>query len=88
MTRAEFLAIQKDLQNQLYDCGSHSSIEVGFDSTVEYAIGCFYDENDNKWKMYVNRDRGWHSIWFESENEEKVFDKLYSYILSRIKYGD
>lgn len=86
MTRAEFSTIQKDLQHQLYDCGMPVDIEIDYESTAEFDIGCFYDENDNKWKMYVNGERGRHDIWYESEDEEEIFDKLYSYILSEIKW--
>ncbi|MDE5952350.1 MAG: hypothetical protein K2H12_12335 [Acetatifactor sp.] len=86
MTKAEFLTIRKDLQHQLYDCGMPVDIKIDYESAGQYGIGCFYDENDNKWKMYVNGERGEHGIWYESENEEEVFDELYTYISLELKY--
>lgn len=85
MTKAEFSAIMPDLQHELYDCGALYPIGIGYESYAEFAIGCFYDESDRKWKMFVNGERGMHSIWLESESEEVVFDELYSYILYLMK---
>lgn len=85
MTRAEFLTIQKDLQHQLNVCATQIHISIDYESYADYTVGCFYDENDKKWKMYHTGERGLHGIWLESENEEEVFDKLYSYISYELK---
>lgn len=46
----------------------------------DFTIGCFYDLIDNKWKIYVNNEKGRHRIRLMTDNEEEAFDELLSIV--------
>lgn len=72
MKRNEFIKNQKDLQEKLGRWRLETENEVFSDFT----IGCFYDLIDNKWKIYVNNEKGRHRIRLMTDNEEEAFDEL------------
>lgn len=72
MKRNEFIKNQKDLQEKLGRWRLETENEVFSDFT----IGCFYDLIDNKWKIYVNSEKGRHRIRLMTDNEEEAFDEL------------
>ena len=80
MKREEFLKIKDELQKKLY-----LDLCVGFETFADFCIGCFYDEKEGKWKVYINYERGRHDILLVTENEEKAFDELLSTIKWEIK---
>ena len=42
----------------------------------EFTMGCYYDLDDHKWKVYANEERGQFVIYLETESEEEAFDEL------------
>lgn len=75
MKREEFLKIRKELQKNFY-----WHICVDYEAFADFCIGCFYDEKEEKWKVYINYERGLHRILLITENEEEAFDELLSTI--------
>ena len=80
MNREEFLKIKDELQNKLF-----CSICVDYESFADFSIGCFYDEKEEKWKVYFHYERGLHRILLVTENEEEAFDELLSTIYREIE---
>ena len=76
MKRNEFIKNQKDIQEKLGRWRLETENEVFSDFT----IGCFYDLIDNKWKIYVNSEKGRHRIRLMTDNEEEAFDELLSIV--------
>lgn len=76
MKRNEFIKNQKYLQEKLGRWRLETENEVFSDFT----IGCFYDLIDNKWKIYVNNEKGRHRIRLMTDNEEEAFDELLSIV--------
>lgn len=76
LKRNEFIKNQKDLQEKLGRWRLETENEVFSDFT----IGCFYDLIDNKWKIYVNNEKGRHRIRLMTDNEEEAFDELLSIV--------
>lgn len=76
MKRNEFIKNQKELQEKLGRWRLETENEVFSDFT----IGCFYDLIDNKWKIYVNNEKGRHRIRLMTDNEEEAFDELLSIV--------
>lgn len=74
MRKHEFLFITKELQSQL----GRWQLYVGEEIFADFSMGCFYDVNVDKWKVYVNNERGRHRIRLVTENEEEAFDELLS----------
>lgn len=75
MKREDFLKIQDELQKKLFWI-----ICVDSELFTDFCIGCFYDEKEEKWKVYVNYERGYHCIHLITESEEEAFDRLLSII--------
>ncbi len=46
----------------------------------EYILGCYYDNEDCTWKVYINEERGLQSIRLSTPIEDKAFDKLFSIV--------
>lgn len=85
MKKDEFLIKLKDIQDSL----GNWNVELGEETFADFIIGCFFDETIGQWKVYVNRERGRHSIRLVTENEEEAFDKLLAIIkfqAENIKY--
>ena len=80
MKREEFLKIQDELQKKLYWV-----ICVDCEAFADFCIGCFYDEKEEKWKVYINYERGRRDILLVTENEEEAFDELLSTINWKIE---
>ncbi len=76
MKKEEFLLIMKELQNKL----GKWKLEVGKEIFADFFIGCFYDTNESKWKVYINNERGRHRIRLVTENEEDAFEELFSIV--------
>ena len=76
MKKEEFVRNLKDLQNRI----GRWKIEVEEEIFVDFSIGCFYDVNESKWKVYVNNERGRHRIRLVTDSEEDAFDTLLSIV--------
>lgn len=76
MTKKEFLDVVDELQKKI----GHWQLEVGTEIFADYSMGCFYDENEKMWKVYVNNERGRHRIRLVTEEESEAFDELMSIV--------
>ena len=74
MKKKDFLIIKKELQRKL----GKWKLEIEEEIFVDFSMGCFYDVGENKWKVYVNNERGRHRIRLITENEEEAFNELFS----------
>lgn len=76
MTRTEFLN-----KTEHYH-GSVGGGDIVLDrlSVADFVIGCYYDENDKKWRVYENGERGLQNVALETTSEEEALDELYSMI--------
>lgn len=81
MTENEFAEKLVDLKKQI----GIMDIVIGRESLADFVLGCCYDEDIKKWKVYKNHERGWHSIRLVTESEEEAFDKLFSMVNSEIE---
>ena len=75
MKREDFLKVKKGLQKNF-----HWDICVDYEAFADFCIGCFYDDKEEKWKVYINYERGYHCIQLITESEEEAFDRLLSII--------
>lgn len=81
MTKKEFEQKQVDLQNRV----GQWQIVINKEVLSDFIMGCFYDEINHFWKVYVNNERGRHRIRLETEDEGKAFDELFSIISYEIE---
>lgn len=81
MTKKEFEQKQVDLQNRV----GQWQIVINKEVLSDFVLGCFYDEINHFWKVYVNNERGRHRIRLETEDECKAFDELFSIISYEIE---
>lgn len=76
MKKEEFIKKLEDLQSRI----GQWKIEVEKEIFVDFSMGCFYDVSENKWKVYINNERGRHRVRLVTDNEETAFDKLLSIV--------
>lgn len=57
-------------------------VEVSKYTCADFILGCFFDENERKWKVYKNNEYGRQSIRLVTSIESEAYDKL----LSMVKY--
>ncbi len=56
------------------------NVVVDEEDMSDYVVGCFFDNNTRKWKVYINKERGRHRIRLETDDEKQAFDKLKSLV--------
>lgn len=76
MNRNEFEKIQDELQKKI----GMWKIVIGEESLADFVIGCFFDNTNNQWKVYINNEKGRHRIRLQTGVEGLAFDKLLSMI--------
>lgn len=76
MNKKSFLIAKEELQCKL----GKWRLEIDDEILADFTIGCFYDVSDNKWKVYVNDERGRHRIRVITESEEEAFNELFSIV--------
>ncbi|MFT3984212.1 MAG: hypothetical protein QM697_09895 [Lachnospiraceae bacterium] len=76
MTKKEFEQKQTDLQKLV----GQWEIVINAEVLSDFAIGCFYDEKTQCWKVYINNERGRHRIRLETKDEGEAFEELFSMI--------
>ena len=76
MTKQEFLA---KMEQEHLDLGA-TKIVTDHLTESQYVLGCYYDENMRKWRMYRTYERGGYSIIDEFEDENKAFDVFYKIV--------
>ena len=72
MNKKEFLCKAETLKHKL----GVWQLETEQEDFSDFVRGCFYDEEEGKWKVYDNGERGMRIIWLETESEEEAFDEL------------
>lgn len=56
-------------------------IESGEEVFSDYSIGYFYDAIEEKWKVYINNERGRHRIRLATSNKSEALEHLMSLAL-------
>ena len=81
MSRKEFEDRLEELQEkvEIWD------IVVGYEALADFRIGCFFDNDIGKWKVYENLERGRQCVYLETPNEEEAFDELFTLVNFRIE---
>ena len=46
----------------------------------DFTIGCYFDSDTNKWRVYVNKERGVHKVRLETSDERQAYEKLKSLV--------
>ena len=86
MKKEEFLKIKEELKPELKDI----FVEVEERLSASYTIGCYYDQEKRKWKVYRKTlpDRSnvcEFSLYLETDSEDKAFDGLYHMMMGEIE---
>ncbi len=76
MTKQEFL---EKMEREQLDLGE-IEIETEYLTESAHILGCYYDENMHKWRIYRTYERGGHSIIREYDNENAAFDNFDYYV--------
>lgn len=53
-----------------------SLVAIGRETNVADALGCWFDEETGKWKVYENDGRGERIIYFETTDEGMAFEQF------------
>ena len=86
MKKEEFLKKKKELKPELKDI----FVEVEEKLSSSYTIGCCYDQENRKWKVYRKTlpDRSSvceFYIFLETDSEDEAFDRLYHIMMDEIE---
>ena len=86
MKKEEFLKIKEELKPELKDI----FVEVEEQLSASYTIGCYYDQENRKWKVYRKTlpDRSnvfEFSLYLETDSEDEAFDGLYHMMMGEIE---
>ena len=86
MKKEEFLKKKKELKLELKDI----FVEVEEKLSSSYTIGCCYDQENRKWKVYRKTlpDRSSvceFYIFLETDSEDEAFDRLYHIMMDEIE---
>lgn len=74
MTKSEFVKIMSGYDG--YFKGWR--VETEKMDLTDFVLGCYYDEAEEKWIVYVNKSQGRHYIRMVTASEEEAFDELCS----------
>lgn len=44
----------------------------------DFVLGCYYDQNQGKWIVYINKSQGRHYVRMVTNSEEEAFNELCS----------
>ena len=80
MDKNEFIELLPNLQKRLGQIEHIIIDSIG----GPYSKGCYYDEEEKKWKVYECDERKCR-VRLETSNETEAFDKLYSMVIFRIE---
>ena len=86
MKKEEFLKKKEELKPRL----KSTIVEVDQELPASYTIGCCYDQENRKWKVYRKRlpDRSnvcEFYIFLETDSEDEAFNKLYYLMMKEIE---
>lgn len=81
MKRNDFENMKESLQKQV----GIWKIVTEKKSLSDFVLGCFYDLKDNKWKVYINNEKGRQHIRLQTDSEDIAFDRLLSMVKFEIE---
>ena len=84
MKKEEFLRRKNELKEKLRD--TYIIVDEGIECSL--AMGCYFDHQVNKWKVFENGDRDTHYILLETSSEDEAFDLLNYMMMEDIKWHE
>ena len=84
MKKEEFLKRKNELKEKLRD--TYIIVDEGIGCSL--AMGCYFDHQVNKWKVFENGDRDEHYILLETSSEDEAFDRLNYMMMENIKWHE
>lgn len=84
MKKEEFLRRKNELKEKLRD--TYIIVDEGIGCSL--AMGCYFDHQVNKWKVFENGDRDTHYILLETSSEDEAFDLLNYMMMEDIKWHE
>ena len=84
MKKEEFLKRKNELKEKLRD--TYIIVDEGIGCSL--AMGCYFDHQVNKWKVFENGDRDTHYILLETSSEDEAFDLLNYMMMEDIKWHE
>ena len=84
MKKEEFLRRKNELKEKLRD--TYIIVDEGIGCSL--AMGCYFDHQVNKWKVFENGDRDEHYILLETSSEDEAFDLLNYMMMEDIKWHE
>ena len=84
MKKEEFLRRKNELKEKLRD--TYIIVDEGIECSL--AMGCYFDHQVNKWKVFENGDRDTHYILLETSSEDEAFDRLNYMMMENIKWHE
>ena len=84
MKKEEFLRRKNELKEKLRD--TYIIVDEGIECSL--AMGCYFDHQVNKWKVFENGDRDEHYILLETSSEDEAFDRLNYMMMENIKWHE
>ena len=84
MKKEEFLRRKNELKEKLRD--TYIIVDEGIGCSL--AMGCYFDHQVNKWKVFENGDRDEHYILLETSSEDEAFDRLNYMMMEDIKWHE
>ena len=79
MNKEEFMSMADSFREEI----GRWQLVVGEEYFDDYSMGCFYDQEDGKWKVYITQERSRHCIRLATESEEEAFEELMSMVQSK-----
>lgn len=53
----------------------------------DFVLGCYFNNDENKWIVYINKSDGRHYVRLVTSSEDEAFDELCSIIDFRYSYA-
>ncbi len=76
MNKEEFMSMADSFREEI----GMWRLGIGEEYFDDYSMGCFYDKEDGKWKVYITNERARHHIRLATESEEEAFEELLSMV--------
>lgn len=78
----EFLQIAPNYES----CMKGWRIETEKLDMSDFVLGCYYNKDESKWIVYINKGYGRHCVRLITASEEEAFDELCSIMDFRYSY--
>lgn len=57
------------------------SIESNKKSLKQFTIGCYFDDQEKKWKVYSTGERNKHKVYLVTDDEDEAYEKLQARVI-------